>query len=273
MIASYFEDKFKQGKLQSSWLIESSDTEKALEDLEIFVKDILQNNAPNDFISDYSLDRHPDYRFIARENSGAVNSKDISIEQIRNLQDFFYKTSVVSGYKIAVIYQADLMNLNAANCCLKILEEPPNNSYIFLITSKPSVILKTIRSRCAKINFRSLDLSGTNEQYLKFISPVANFANITTRLNFIKEFSDKNRATLLEFADSLLYLVSRLIKKKININVELNQTEAEILNKFQAISPAILIDKYIKIRKLIDDTVRYDLDLRASCILLLNELT
>jgi len=273
MIASYFEDKFKQGKLLSSWLIDSDNTEKVLEDLEGFIINILRNNGLNNHISDYPLNRHPDYQLISRENSSAVNSKNISIEQIRNLQDFFYKSSVVSGYKIAVIYQADLMNLNAANCCLKILEEPPNNSYLFLVTSKPSIILKTIRSRCAKINFKSFAFSATNEQYLKFLAPIANFSNANIQLNFIKEFSEKNRALLLEFADSLLYLVSRLIKKRINIDVELNPLENEILNKFPSIPPSILIQKYNKIRKLAENTANFDLDLRASCILLLNELT
>lgn len=56
----------------------------------------------------------------------------------------YLNQDVVSGYKIAAICQADLMDLNAANWCLKISEGQPNNSYIFLITSKPSVILKNI---------------------------------------------------------------------------------------------------------------------------------
>ncbi|HJD64203.1 MAG TPA: DNA polymerase III subunit delta', partial [Rickettsia endosymbiont of Sericostoma sp.] len=100
MIKEYLEDRFKQGRLYNSWLIDVDDTAKALENLLIFIESSL-------FADKIQLKNHPDYRLVARDNSGSANVKDISVDQIRDLQQFFYKTSSISKYRVAVIYQAD----------------------------------------------------------------------------------------------------------------------------------------------------------------------
>jgi DNA polymerase-3 subunit delta' len=128
MIKEYLESRFKGGKLYNSWLIQADDTKKALEDLQEFVSQTLLSG-------ELELASNPDFKIVTRQTSATVNTKNISVEQIRNLQEFLNKTSAISGIKIAIIYQADLMNLNSANSCLKILEDTPRNSYIFLITS------------------------------------------------------------------------------------------------------------------------------------------
>lgn len=91
----------------------------------------------------------PDFYFIEPEGSS------ISIEQIRNFKNSFYLTSV-SGYKTAVIDNAHLLTTEASNSLLKILEEPPGNAYIFLITDQYNKILPTIRSRCLALRFNPL---------------------------------------------------------------------------------------------------------------------
>jgi len=57
-------------------------------------------------------------------------------------------TSHFSGPNIAIVEQAEKMNHFAANALLKTLEEPTDNTVIFLICSQPSQLLPTIRSRC-----------------------------------------------------------------------------------------------------------------------------
>jgi len=51
------------------------------------------------------------------------------------------------------------MSEAAANCLLKTLEEPPKNSVIILITSRPENVLPTVKSRCKQIQFEPLELS------------------------------------------------------------------------------------------------------------------
>lgn len=55
-----------------------------------------------------------------------------------------------------LVDEADKLNDASANALLKTLEEPPPTSHIILITSRPAVLLPTIRSRCQAIRFAPL---------------------------------------------------------------------------------------------------------------------
>lgn len=60
------------------------------------------------------------------------------------------------GRKIAIIDDADRLNVEGANCLLKTLEEPPPNSLLILIGTSEQLQLPTIRSRCQILRFRPL---------------------------------------------------------------------------------------------------------------------
>jgi len=60
--------------------------------------------------------------------------------------------------KVAILDDADTLNLEGANCLLKTLEEPPVNSVLILIGTSLMRQLPTIRSRCQTILFRPLDV-------------------------------------------------------------------------------------------------------------------
>src|SRR5690606_32718477 len=45
----------------------------------------------------------------------------------------------------------EAMNVFAANALLKTLEEPPPRTVVMLVTSQPSRLLPTLRSRCSKL--------------------------------------------------------------------------------------------------------------------------
>jgi DNA polymerase-3 subunit delta' len=48
------------------------------------------------------------------------------------------------------------MNLSAQNALLKTLEEPPNNSLLFLVAPNVGGLLPTLRSRCLQVSFGAL---------------------------------------------------------------------------------------------------------------------
>jgi len=62
----------------------------------------------------------------------------------------------MGGRKLAIIDDADLLNVEGANCLLKTLEEPPPRSVLILIGTNPARQLPTIRSRCQLVRFRPL---------------------------------------------------------------------------------------------------------------------
>ncbi len=107
----------------------------------------------------FELDSHPDFRLIqpdaltATEDSdekpgGKKPSREISVDQIRDLSNFANLSAHCGGYRIVVIHPAEAMNNNAANSLLKTLEEPTDNLLFLLVTHKPQQLLPTILSRC-----------------------------------------------------------------------------------------------------------------------------
>jgi len=87
---------------------------------------------------------HPDCFALRPTNK----MRQISAEDTRELISNIQKTPSLANGKVAIIYEADRMHLAAANAFLKTLEEPPLNTYIFLLTNHPYRLLETIRSRC-----------------------------------------------------------------------------------------------------------------------------
>src|SRR5439155_864967 len=64
----------------------------------------------------------------------------------------------VGRRKIVILDNADLLRREAANALLKTIEEPPPDSLIILVSSRPEALLPTIRSRCQEIRFAPLAL-------------------------------------------------------------------------------------------------------------------
>jgi len=67
--------------------------------------------------------------------------------------------------RVFLIEDADKFNDQSANALLKVLEEPPPTSHLILITSRPAMLLPTVRSRCQLIRFSPLTVNEI-EQYL-----------------------------------------------------------------------------------------------------------
>ncbi len=102
---------------------------------------------------------HPGLLILKR----AINPKTgklmtvLSVDEIRRLADFFGMTSGAGGWRVAIVDTADDMNDNAANALLKMLEEPPPNAMLLLLSNMPGRLLPTIRSRCQRLELRQLD--------------------------------------------------------------------------------------------------------------------
>ncbi|QOJ08059.1 DNA polymerase III subunit delta' [Nitrosomonas sp. H1_AOB3] len=80
--------------------------------------------------------------------SGRKPSQQISIAQIRALDDFIYLSAHQARDKVVLIHPAEAMNTAAANALLKKLEEPPPEVLFILVTHNASLIPPTVLSRC-----------------------------------------------------------------------------------------------------------------------------
>ena len=95
---------------------------------------------------------HPDVLIVAPEE------RQIRIEEVRAIEEALSFRPFEGRRKVVIVDDADTMNQAAANAFLKTLEEPPEDSLIILIASRPDRLPSTIRSRCSKIAFHTLSL-------------------------------------------------------------------------------------------------------------------
>lgn len=95
---------------------------------------------------------HPDIHLIAP----LPDKRDISIEQLRDMQHVLSLRPYEAPRKACIIDPAERMSVSAANSLLKTLEEPPGNALIILLSENAGMLLPTVRSRCQLIRFAPL---------------------------------------------------------------------------------------------------------------------
>ena len=78
----------------------------------------------------------------------------ININIVRNLSKKISLSSFAAGYKVVLFWMADRLNEEASNKLLKLVEEPGEKTVFIFIIEKNKSLLKTLDSRCQKINFR-----------------------------------------------------------------------------------------------------------------------
>ena len=101
---------------------------------------------------------HPDLMTVERPwNDKTKKWRDeITVDEVRKAGAFFQQTSSSGGWRICIVDAADEMNTNAANALLKVLEEPPKQGLLLLVSHAPGGLLPTIRSRCRRLPLQPL---------------------------------------------------------------------------------------------------------------------
>src|SRR3954447_8884855 len=94
---------------------------------------------------------HPDVLVVEPGDSGAIK-----IDQVRDIVDRAAYRPFEGRRRAVIVDDADALVAAAQNALLKTLEEPPPSSIFILVTSRPDVLLPTVRSRCPQLRFRPL---------------------------------------------------------------------------------------------------------------------
>ena len=95
--------------------------------------------------------QHPDLGWVCP----LEESRQIRIEQVRELSAELALTSHAGGYKVGILSPADALNRFAANALLKTLEEPPAQTLLMLVVTQPSRLPATILSRCQRVRVKA----------------------------------------------------------------------------------------------------------------------
>jgi DNA polymerase-3 subunit delta' len=106
---------------------------------------ILKNNYSYNLVTKNS---HPNF-FLISNDEDKIN---IQISKIREMIHFSNKSSFNGECKIIIIDNIEYLNISSINALLKIIEEPNNKIFFFLIHNSKETILDTLRSRCIKYN-------------------------------------------------------------------------------------------------------------------------
>jgi DNA polymerase-3 subunit delta' len=128
--------------------------------------------------------------------SDATDSDAIKINHIRQLQKNIILKPYESKKKVFIIDNAHNLTPEASNAFLKILEEPPGDSLIILISSKPTLLFKTIISRCKIIRFYLLARTQLKEILKK------DYGLDNTMAHFLAYFSEGRIGSALRLKDT-----------------------------------------------------------------------
>jgi DNA polymerase III subunit delta' len=102
-----------------------------------------------------ALGVHPDFVYVARQ----PNRSDLLIEQVRDLIEHLGVRPSRGPRRIAIVDDAETLNLPAQNALLKTLEEPPGHTMMILVSSSERALLDTVRSRLRPVRFGPLSVA------------------------------------------------------------------------------------------------------------------
>ncbi len=191
-----------------------------------YFKTLINEEQYDHHITLFLNNSHPNIRLVKKEidEKNKKMKNIITVDQIRKLNQFVFETSIIENLpKFILIDSADDLNINASNALLKLLEEPKNNTYFFLLSHQPSLLLPTIKSRCLKINlnnhtfdnFNHILISSNpnaNEDVIKFLFDITNGSPGLTTQYDIEE--------ILNLFEKIIYSISD-IDPFSNLNNEL----------------------------------------------------
>ena len=196
--------------------------------------------------------------------------KNIDISQIRNLIQTLNKSSFNTKPRFVLIDNIELLNINAVNALLKILEEP-NDNINFILINNNKRILPTLKSRC--LNFKiqltsnqSIEIANKilDDNYNEFINEdlVNNYSTPGEIVNLIN-FANKNNIDLIKnnLKDFLKMIIMEKLYKKNNSIKNLIYSLIEFyFRKNVSVTNIKLINSYNYFLKKIENTKTFNLD-------------
>jgi len=230
----------------------------------------------------FNEEMHPDLLIIEKlENRSLIGKEQIS----RQLEPWLALKPYRAEHRVAIIRDAHLMSLEAANALLKTLEEPPIYALIILICDDEN-ILETIVSRCQLVRFfpvtekelmeflrargfdrekasRAVRLGqGSVASALRFVEEEGLEEIWEATLGLIRDMAQGDRAAIFEAAekmqpapDLIIRIVETILRDALvigggNQDLLLAPEAPEIMSLLQAKDPGRLMTAIMEIEKL-----------------------
>ena len=149
-------------------LLNSSEKETYLKNFIIHDREILKRLSNNEYVN---------FKIVEKKEKNS----SIQIDQIRELINFCSYEASFSSPRFILILNIEDLNSSATNSLLKLLENPPKNTYFFLIRNSHAKIYETILSRCHKVNIK-MNKKISDELLTKLLRDFTLTSSITLRL-------------------------------------------------------------------------------------------
>jgi DNA polymerase III gamma/tau subunit len=151
---------------------------------------------------------HFDITIIEKDITAKPQTQSIGIEVVKQIHKKVFFKPLKSKNKLVIIEDAHLLTPEAQNALLKVLEEPPAHTFIFLGTETKEVLLPTILSRCQLIVLEEepQQLSETRREELNdFIQKLPELS-IPERLKRAEQLA-KEKDKAVSFIQNLILLL------------------------------------------------------------------
>jgi DNA polymerase-3 subunit delta' len=122
------------------------------------------------------------------------------IDQVRELKQFVFTKPIKYATKLIIIHDAQNLGIESQNSLLKLIEEPPKNTYIILTARNSKSLLATIRSRCQII--RTKNLPSQNTQLLTRQKTISDNLALSESLS-------QNKDSVLPYLENQLVLYNQ----------------------------------------------------------------
>lgn len=149
-----------------------------------------------------------------------------TIELVRQIKNFISKKPFNHTNKIIIIYDAHQLNIESQNALLKTLEDPGENNYLIITTSKPAKLLSTIISRCQTIKLK-------NETNICQTGECLDFSHNIKKDLSLSEALSKDKTQVLPLLENQLQIYHSLLKS--NPSTQNSKTIQKIIKTIKMI--------------------------------------
>ena len=204
---------------------------------------------------------HPDLKIVEAKK----NYKTIRVDDIRELRLEAYLMPNEAKYKVYIINDGSLMNDQAQNVFLKILEEPPEKVKFIIICQSRFSMLPTVRSRTQIFEINTENVLKPRGKIQNIVNQVIESVANRDSFEILKATSGlaKDRDSFIKVLKELDYIISNLCLTRVE---ERKFTDCPQLNSVSLERLLKIREKILKIKDLLDKNVNTQLAACEFCI-------
>ena len=172
--------------------------------------------------------------------------KLVGIEDVRNVQKKLILKPFKSKEKAVILESFNGITIEAQNALLKLLEEPPQHTIIYITTANKDLLLPTILSRCQIITLKdSFELSKEeNSQYLNILISLSS-SGVGEKLKLAQDIA-KDKDDVVPWLEKMIF-VTRQVLIDSACHSERSEESHEILRRFAPQDDNVVASQYLNI--------------------------